>query len=367
MSPPLRLVFLCNSPAVPAGVEKTVLLLLRYLDPAEIAPRVICNGEGPFPESLRAIGADVEVVTVPGGRLSRRFTAAVRDSLRRRPAEVVQLHLSRALAPMLRRSGAKVVERLNMTRHAQAWYPLRWRPLDLLTACWIDHFVVVSESLRQSFIERGYPADKLTVVHNGIELPHNFRRDKLRREWGFPPDAPVVAGVGRLTRQKGFDVFLETAALLATTVPTARFVIAGDGEEREALARRAADLGIADKVLFLGYRQDVLDVLGSVDLLFYPSLWEPFANTILEAMSVGTPVVASDVGGNPEAIDDGKNGRLVPTEDPAAAATCLAELLASPELRLRLVETARRDCTRFSVGQMIRGHERVYVALCHRS
>lgn len=360
---PVRLVFLCNAPAVPAGVEKTVLTLVDTLDPGRFDVRLVLNGRGPFHRALLERNADVEVI--PHTRAyDPRWRRELRASLERRPADVVQLHLSRLNALLIKRhTSAAVVERLNMTRHGHGLYPLRWKWLDRFTARWIDRFIVVSESLKSQFVERGYPPEKLEVVTNGVDVPANPPPSPLREELGIAADQPLLGAVGRLTHQKGMDTFLRTAGHIAQNRPDAHFVIAGEGEERRRLERLAAELGVAQTTHFLGFRKDVPAVLSGLDVLLYLSRWEPFANTILEAMAVGTPVVASSVGGNAEAIQDEVSGRLVPPEAPEEAATAAVALLGDPKRRAGIAERGLERVRDFSVARMVEGHQHVYQRL----
>ena len=238
---PINLLYLCNSPRIPAGVEKTVLVLLEHIDRERFSPRIILNGEGPFADTLRQRDEDVEIIPC-GRRISRKWLKGLRESLQRRPADIVQLHLSRLNAFFLRRWGNKVVERLNMTRHSSFWYPMRWRPADLWTSRWLDHFIVVSESLKQQFIERRYPEEKLSVAYNGVQAPGEVDRDVLKRELGLSPKVKIIGAVGRLTKQKGMDTFISAAAIVAASMPDVHFVIAGDGELRNHLDELASKM-----------------------------------------------------------------------------------------------------------------------------
>lgn len=356
---PVNLLYLCNSPKVPAGVEKTVLILLEHIDRERFSPRVILNGEGPFADTLRQQNEDVEVIPC-GQRISRKWLRELRKSLQRRPVDVVQLHLSRLNVRHLRKRGCKIVERLNMTRHSSFLYPMRWRPIDLWTSRWCDHFIVVSESLKQQFIERGYADEKLSVVYNGVQVPNDVDQHVLREELKLSSEVKIVGAVGRLTEQKGIDTFISAAKIVGERMPNTHFVIAGEGNLRSHLEMLASKSGIGDRIHFLGFRKDVFDILASLDVLVYLSRWEPFANTILEAMAVGAPVVASNVGGNAEIIRDGKNGILVPLDDAERTAKMVVKLLKNKHLAQELSVNAKVTSADFSVCQMTKRHEEIY-------
>lgn len=361
----IHLTILCRSPEHPAGSEKTVRLLASGLPEHGIGVRVLLPREGPFTEQLRAAG--VEVARIGGGqRPTPRAVCELRRSLREHPPDVVQLHLSRFFAPFLPR-GVPVVERLNMTRHERGWYPLRWKWLDRTTARWIDRFVVVSDSLREQFIARGYPSEKLTRIYSGVRIPQHQPESSLREELGIGDDVPLVGTMGRLTAQKGMDLFLLAVARVRERFPAANFALVGEGELRHSLEHQARELGLNDCVHFTGWREDSAAVLASFDVLLYPSAWEPFANTILEAMAVGTPVVASNVGGHPEAVRDGRDGLLFASGDSQAAAEAVGRLLADPELVARISASARCRAAEFSADRMVSEHADAYRSVFQQS
>lgn len=359
----IRLAFLCNSPTVPAGVEKTALLLQRGLDPTQFAVRFILNRPGPFSEDLGHAGADVEVLPCYG-RLSPGWYSALARSLRKRPADVVQLHLSRLSALAIRRClPIAIVERLNMMRTCHGFFPLRWAFLDRLTSRWIDQFIVVSQALRHQFEARGYPPQKLSVVYNGVEASPPAPSLELRRRLGLPACGPLVATAGRLTPQKGMDTFVAAAGLLCKTHPNIHFAIIGEGCDRPRLLQQIHRLGIERQVHLLGYQTDLVTLMPAFDIFALLSRWEPFANVLLEAMSAGRPIVASAVDGNLEAVQNDQTGILVPPGRPEEAAAAFRMLLANPQRATRYGRAAADRATHFSIASMIAGHARVYQRL----
>lgn len=357
---PIRLIFLCNAPPVMAGVEKTALILNDRISRDAFDVRFILNGSGPFYDALKRQDADVECIPCRQ-RYSLTWHREVVRSLRARPADIIQLHVSRLNALFLRlHTDAPFVERLNMTRHRSFLYPMQWKWLDRQMARFIDHFIVVSESLKEQFLRRGYPAKKMTVVHNGIEIPDNLASCGLREQLALSADTPLVGTLGRLVPQKGMRVFVKTAEIIAQKQQNVHFVVVGKGELRPELERQCHNAGLEQRVHFLGYRDDVMELLNEIDIFLYLSRWEPFANTILEAMAVGTAIVATNVGGNAEAIKDHTTGRLVEPDAPRETAQIVTELLEDRPQRRRLENKTRRAVTRWSVDNMIKGHEEVY-------
>src|SRR4029453_16308404 len=149
--------------------------------------------------------------------------------------------------------------------------------------------------------------------------------DRLPHELGLSQRSPVVGVVSRLCRLKGLEEFLEAAAILATRFPAVRFLVVGDTSPadrayRTELIGLATKLGVIDRVVFAGLRTDARELLAGVAVSVMPSLNEGLSNVLLESMAGGLPVVATRVGGTPEAIQDGVNGLLVPPADSPAPA-----------------------------------------------
>jgi glycosyltransferase involved in cell wall biosynthesis len=172
----------------------------------------------------------------------------------------------------------------------------------------------------------------------------------------------LLAGVvAALRPEKGHRTFLRAAALVAREHPSAKFVLFGDGSERAALVALASELGIAERVIFAGDRDDIPECLAALDLLVLPSDFESLPNAILEAMAAARPVVATRVGGTPELVEDGQTGYLVPVGDPAAMARRIVELLRDPAKRRAMGEAGRARAGRdFSPATMKQKLEAMY-------
>jgi glycosyltransferase involved in cell wall biosynthesis len=220
----------------------------------------------------------------------------------------------------------------------------------------------VAERLAASF---GIPEGKLGVVYNGIDpAPFELPPDPgLRAELTKGAQASVVLTLARLSPQKGIDTLLAAAA----SVPTAHFVIVGDGPDRPTLEAQAGALGVAGRVSFLGHRRDVPALLQCCDLFVLPSLFEGLPLAVLEAMAAGKPVVASRIGGTDEAVLDGVTGLLVPASDPAALAEAIRTVLADSSLAGRLGAAGRaRLHAEFTARHMVHAVETAYDELLPR-
>lgn len=235
-----------------------------------------------------------------------------------------------------------------------------------------DCVLVNADAVKSWLIGEGYDESKIVVIRNGVDLAR-FRpaasHERLRHELGFPADAPVVCVVSRLTRQKGLEQFLEAAVIVRATHPQARFLVVGGANKDHpaywsVLTELAERLGLGDTVAFAGPRTDVPALLSASTVAVMPSLNEALSNVLLESMAAGIPVVATRVGGTPEAVVDGENGLLVPPSSAPAIADAIRRVLDDPELGARLGAAARQTVhDRFSLDRMVSDTERLYASL----
>ena len=244
--------------------------------------------------------------------------------------------------------------------------PRRWAlRADTMTNRLSTHVIAVSESTRTFVVEReGVSAERATTVHNGIDTekyqPRPANRTDARKAFGIPDDAFVVAGIGRLTFQKNFALFLEIAAAVIKTHPTALFIIAGTGEDDAALRAQAGPLG--DRVRFLGFVADTALLYPAADMLLLTSRYEGLPITVLEAMACGVPIVASDLDGMREVLRDGDTAALVPAGDAAAFVAHVEQLMTNRPLASRIAENALTLVrAQYSARAMARAVESIYL------
>jgi glycosyltransferase involved in cell wall biosynthesis len=235
---------------------------------------------------------------------------------------------------------------------------------------WLAAVLCVSGQNRDHFIrDVGRDASKFFVVHNCIDLarfdPAAVAGGAARAGLGLPREAQVAGMVARLAEErKGGAIFLEMASRLAERYPQARFLIVGDGPLRPGLERRAAELGIASRVVFAGDRQDIPDVLAAMDVFVMPSLWEGGPYTVLEAMAMERPVVTTEVGMVRDVVRSGEHALTVTPGDAGALAEAVATLLGDPELAGRIARGGRRLAVGgFSEERLVGGVLAVYERL----
>ena len=238
--------------------------------------------------------------------------------------------------------------------------------LDTFSNRFATHIITVSGSCRRFLIDReGIPEQKITLVQNAIDLrrysPECGDRRTARGLLGLPPGVPVVAGVGRLNPQKNFSFFIEIAERVLRAVPGAHFVLAGEGPEEQALRRQVREAGLQDRFTFTGYVADTRQVYLAADVLLMPSLFEGLPMTLLEAMAMQMPVVASALDGIAEVITDGRDGFLARGLDAPVFAERVVRLLADPALARAVGGAAAGTVSeRFSVGRMTSQVEAIY-------
>lgn len=228
--------------------------------------------------------------------------------------------------------------------------------------------VTVSRRLGDRFCEyNGVPAEKLRVIGYGVDVRAidrvpATRTAQLRRSLGFGLGDIVIGSVGRLVEQKDYPNQLRAFALAASSVPNLRLAIAGEGPLRSPLDQLAIDLGVADRVRFLGNQDDVPLFLRSVDLFALASKFEPYGVALLEAKAAGLPIVATAVNEIPDIIAHGESGVLTPPEDVNGMASAFVALASDRSLRSRLGASARRDAERHSLSAVVDAYEALYDA-----
>jgi glycosyltransferase involved in cell wall biosynthesis len=223
--------------------------------------------------------------------------------------------------------------------------------LDFRLLRYPDRIVAVSDSVRRRLEARGVPPTRITVVPNAVEIGDANRPlddTGWRGSLGIPAGTSVISVVGRLSPEKGQDVFLEACHFARHKDAQFVAVFVGEGPWESDLRTKASALGLESRVRFVGHCGDVAPVYAASDMIVIPSRSEGLPNVLLEAMAFGKAVVATCVGGIPEVLSDRINGLVVPPEDPVRLADAMVGLLADRQLRCALGERARVDAGNFS-------------------
>jgi glycosyltransferase involved in cell wall biosynthesis len=323
--------------AIVGGMETSVIRLARELPSESFRVSALCPFESSVTESLRDAGADVLIAPVrddPVWQTLQMIATFVIDE----HVDVMHAHLSNAHVLGALVSG--LTERPCVaTIHGRAVPML---DLEAHRLCDTMHMNVVCRPAYGHARMLGVPRQRLHLIGNGVPIDDmRAASGSLAATLGLAPHAPIVGFVGRLSPEKGPDVFLRAAWLVAHARNDAAFVVVGDGPLRAELERTATDLGIAERTHFLGERHDVAELLRSFAMLVVSSHAEGMPLALMEAMAAGLPVVATSVGGVPELIEHERTGLLAAPGDAAQLAAHVEALLADPARRMALGSRGR--------------------------
>jgi glycosyltransferase involved in cell wall biosynthesis len=354
------------------GAEDLVAAIVRGLDPERFAAGVACLGlPGPVGEELYSAGYPVNYL---GHNLKRtslwRLVADVRRLLQELEPDILHTHLyhpnlyGRLAALGL---GLPVVAAVHNSYTRVKFHRRLWNHLLARTS---ERILVGSTQVWDDVRRYDWvPASRLLLLPYGIrlaELETPLSPEEARRALGV--SGFVVGAVGRLEEQKGHRYLLAALAQARREMPEATLLLVGDGRLREELEHLAEDLGVADRVQFLGTRRDLALIYRALDLFVQPSLWEGLPLALLKAMGAGLPVLATRVSGVQDVIAEGSSGRLVAPGDPKALAHRLVELYRSLETRTRLGAAAGHTIReRYSLEAMLVRLEELYLELGEKS
>jgi glycosyltransferase involved in cell wall biosynthesis len=355
-----------DSPAF-GGTEQALLHLLAGIDRQCWRPVLFHHDElGIAPLVEAASRLQVKTVVVPALRGARAMVGLpiiLRRLMAERPV-VFHAHLSWLLACKYGLMAAAWLRVPAIIATAQQYMQPPWGRTvfaqQQLVGAAVHRYIAVSQAvaqqLRQTF---RVPAQKIQVIHNSIPWASfdNPCSAALRATLSAETQRPVVLTVARLDKQKGHTYLLEALG----QVPEAILALAGDGPERTALTTLAQRLNLSERVIFLGHRNDIGDLLACCTLFVLPSIYEGLPLSVLEAMAAGKPVVATAVGGTPEALVHMETGLLVPPADPKALADAIRQILSDPERACRMGAAGRARVRReFSADSMAQRVMQVY-------
>lgn len=235
----------------------------------------------------------------------------------------------------------------------------------LLRSC--DRLIGCGGAVRQALIDNeGLPESRVEVIYNGVDLkalghPSPGARERIRSEFGWQPDDFVAVLIARLHELKDHQTALRTVDRARHEIPGLRLLLAGDGDERQAIEQTVRELNLEQTVTLAGTRKDVPDLLAAADVFLLSSISEGIPLTVIEAMAARRPVVSTAVGGLPEIIEHGVTGFLSPARDVISLSDSLVSLFRDRQLRERMVELAsRRAVEKFSLGSMLDRYRDVY-------
>ena len=347
------------------GAERQFVERLRR-HPEGFRPVVGClEASGPMLEQVRALGYEPHVFPLHGSMMRPNTAVQIRRMAALIRAEGIKVvhgtdfntNLLGLAAAKL--SGAKaIVSRVDLG-HLRSGFGKWHREAEKLTARFADLVVANAEAVKEVCIrDEGVKPENVMVVRNGLDLSL-FDQLAAQPLQAPLPEGALVAVIGNLWPVKGHRTLVEAVAKLPPALHGFRFVCAGEGPEREFLTRRIAELGLQERVILLGHRLDVPAVLVRAQAACLCSSAEGLSNALMEAMAARLPIVATDVGGNPELARE--NGMLVPYGDAAALAAKLTELLSAPERMRAMGQRGRKRIElELTMERMAEGHGALY-------
>lgn len=356
MAAPVRLLELRNTYKWGGGPDKTILLSAEKHDRTRVEVVVVYIRDvrdHEFQITEMAQGRGLTYYEVPeDGKFDPRVLSALRDIIIRHDINMIHGHdyKSDLFAYLVRKWMWRRSIALVSTAHAWVMLGLRgefYRRLDLFLMKRYDLLLAVSQATKDEMVIAGIPESHINVLYNGIDAEAwapNCAPESLRTEFSIPLEAPVIGYVGRLMPEKDLKTWLRAAGIVAKQFPTARFVLVGEGRDEstlQELTTLAGSLGIADQVIFPGYRRSLQSVYASFDLFVLSSLREGLPNSILEAMALGLPVVTTDVAGAKELVVHGETGFVVPQEEPESMAQAMLQVLSNKETHRSMGQAGR--------------------------
>lgn len=340
------------------GGQWSLYYLIKHLNKDIFHPIVLCPDDGELAEKMRSVGADVIFLNV--GRIRRlnpfvikRLVSIIKDK------NISLVHTDSTTENFYAGIAAKI-----------AGIPLVWHIrtsegeyfLDRVLSFLSTKLILVADALKSRFrwLEK---TQKLVTIYNGIDLEEfdsfSATPSSIRKESGIGESEILLACVGRIEKRKGQE-YLISAMKHADNV---KLIFAGKADEvyLRQITTLCEDLNICDKIIFAGHRNDIPSFLRSIDIPVFPTLTEGFSRVLLEAMAAGRPVIATDVGGNSEAIIDGITGYVVPAKKPEALAHRINELTSNKEKRKRMGLSGRQRIEKgFAIERHAKAVEELY-------
>ncbi|MBI2118258.1 MAG: glycosyltransferase [Elusimicrobia bacterium] len=353
------------------GTEKVLLQVCRALESKSLRHAVVAlKVGGATEESLKRIPIPVRVLNSSNSFWSGildfpRLYSDLKEIIAEVSPEIVHTWLSRA--NILGRFTAKqckvphLISSLRVMEEEKSYH--LWA--ERFTEKWCDLVTVNSPSLEKFALEKiGIPKGKVIYIPNGIDCrAQEIDQSKVsffKKEW-IKENEVVIGTMGRLHFQKGIDIFLKAAKIVAEKIPNVKFLIAGDGPEKESLMQLSHALGIESKVQFCGWVKENASFLSLLQIFVLTSRWEGMPNVILEAMALKKAIVATKVGGTLDLIEHEKEGLLVKSNDPEPCAQAIFRFLQESSLTENFSQSAYQKVQqKFSLDKMIDSYRALY-------
>ncbi len=347
------------------GGQWSLYYLIKHLNKDLFHPIVLCPEEGELAEKMQTVGADIIYLNV--GRIRHLNLCVIKRLVTiLKEREITLIHTDSSAETFYTGISARLM-RIPLIWHIRAteeeWF------LDRFLSCLSTKLILVAKVLisRFKWLE---DSPKLIVIYNGVDIDEfdafslSSSIRNVRNEFNISQDTVLLGCIARIEEKKGQEYLVSSMG----DVDNAKLILVGSGEKYlDRIKKLCDDIKISEKVIFAGQRKDIPSLLREIDIVVSPSLTEAFSRVILEAMSAGRPVIATRVGGNPEAVVDGINGYIVPAKNPIALASRINKLVSNKEKREKMGLAGRERVEKmFTIEGHIRAVERLYKEILGR-
>ncbi len=344
------------------GGQQQVGYLVKAMKKQDYQTAIICQPQSP----LEKFCCDKSIPCIPVSMIGEMdFFAGFRISLicKQQNFNILHLHSGHALAigiwAKLFNSKFKLVASRRVDYHIKK----NWFSQFKYKSRFIDKIVCISYAIENVLIQDDVPQNKLVTIHSGIDInkfsnmptPENFKRDL-----GIAENKILIGTIAAMSGQKDYPNLLKAAKIVVEQNDDVIFCAVGDGPHRQKIIKMADEFGLMNRFIFAGFREDIGNFLKAFDIFVLASKKEGLGTSILDAQSVGLPVIACEVGGIPEIISDGKNGLLVPPKNEQKLAEAILKLVKNTQFRKKLGENARESVKQFDIHRTIEKNIKLY-------
>ena len=360
------------------GAEELRLTILKYINKEKYDIRLCClAGKGEIGKEIEDLGFRVDAI----GTSQRLFNVLpaflIFAYLKQNKFDIVQTclpapNLYGRLAALFARVPCIISEEHSYCERYNPHFSYIFKTINFLLSKYTDKIIACSNAVAQRLSkEERISKNKFLVLHNIIRPQKfivNYTKDEVKIKLGLTPDDTVIGYVGCLSQVKGPFYLLEAFKKILSSYPKAKLLVVGDGPLKAMLKTVSEEKGIGNSVLFMGFRRDVPQILKAIDVFVLPSTGEGFGISLIEAMYMGLPCVATNVGGIPEVVENGSTGILVPPANSEALAKAIKELLDKPELAKKYGAAGKkRVLENFTADKYIEKLENLYDELLNKN
>ncbi|WP_026487365.1 glycosyltransferase [Caldanaerobius polysaccharolyticus] len=353
------------------GAEMHVLTIFEYIDKSTFEPYLICLCKGPMYDE--AVKRGINAIVIP---MKHKFDFStikpLKNYILENNLDIVHTHgvrantMARIAAFLARKPVVTTFHSFIMNDYDSKLEAMVAKYMTLATSPISTKVITVSDALKNDLIKMGISDKKIVTIYNGIDFSSRIAtktREEVLKELNIDPMQKIVTTVARLQSVKGHRYFIEAAWFIAKKRSDVHFLIVGEGPLKDSLVKQVNNLGLHDRVHFTGYRSDIDNIYIASDIICVTSLIEGQSLVIIEAMWHQKPVISTNAGGPSEMIINNETGLLIPPANPTLLAEKILLLLDNQQLAANLALNGKKSVERFSVKEMIRKTEEVYLSV----